>query len=387
MNTVALWLNQPTPDAPRILASHPQSPPSPAPPRPALPLATPSAPPPLATPSAPPPLATPSPAPPSLAPPDQALSGQDSFAQLVGDWQKRMGAQFVLPQFSSSTLGGFRGRVRASRLFDVVLADIEAVSPMRATAVTPADDLVRLYVIERGTCVRTDPSGHGEHILRAGDFVLEDGRHGKTPFRTSPHSSAHVATFPAEGLAPLLRHGARMGRADAPEMRLLLAHARLVQSTVDMLKPPGAQAARAALLELVKGVAGNRVDDSITPALVQAARHLADSRLTDPALTSAAVARDLHISLRTLQRAFAQQAESFTDYVRRRRLEEAHRALLTAPSTVSELAARFQFADSSHFVRAFRRRYGHTPATSRSCPCPRDMYGLPPTQPLAAQTP
>ncbi|MFJ1974010.1 helix-turn-helix domain-containing protein [Streptomyces sp. NPDC087903] len=30
--------------------------------------------------------------------------------------------------------------------------------------------------------------------------------------------------------------------------------------------------------------------------------------------------------------------------------------------SVSELAAHWQFADSSHFIRAFRKRHGQTPA-------------------------
>ncbi|MFI1485485.1 helix-turn-helix domain-containing protein [Streptomyces sp. NPDC020747] len=45
-------------------------------------------------------------------------------------------------------------------------------------------------------------------------------------------------------------------------------------------------------------------------------------------------------------------------------MEEA-RLALTTPSgrlSVSELAAHWQFADSRHFIRAFRKRYGRTPA-------------------------
>ena len=44
--------------------------------------------------------------------------------------------------------------------------------------------------------------------------------------------------------------------------------------------------------------------------------------------------------------------------------QAAARLALTAPSgrwSVSELAAHWQFADSSHFIRAFKKRYGQTP--------------------------
>ncbi|MGW9029701.1 helix-turn-helix transcriptional regulator [Streptomyces sp. NPDC055722] len=66
---------------------------------------------------------------------------------------------------------------------------------------------------------------------------------------------------------------------------------------------------------------------------------------------------------RSPRRAFAAAGESVTAYIRHRRLEEA-RLALTAPSgrlSVSELAAHWQFADSSHFIRAFKKRYGWTP--------------------------
>jgi AraC family transcriptional activator of tynA and feaB len=72
----------------------------------------------------------------------------------------------------------------------------------------------------------------------------------------------------------------------------------------------------------------------------------------------------LHVSVRTLQRAFATAGESVTAYIRRRRLEQAWLELTgpaAARSSVTELAASWQFADSSHFIRAFKQQYGQTP--------------------------
>ena len=71
------------------------------------------------------------------------------------------------------------------------------------------------------------------------------------------------------------------------------------------------------------------------------------------------------MSLRTLQRAFTATGESATSYIRRRRLARAHQELTAGPwsgLSVSELAARYHFADTSHFVRAFKQEYGHPPA-------------------------
>ncbi|GAB3903362.1 helix-turn-helix transcriptional regulator [Kibdelosporangium lantanae] len=76
------------------------------------------------------------------------------------------------------------------------------------------------------------------------------------------------------------------------------------------------------------------------------------------------VARELNVSIRTLQRAFAAGGESAIAYIRHRRLEEARLALTTSATrlSISELAALSHFSDSSHFIRAFKARYGQSPA-------------------------
>jgi AraC-like DNA-binding protein len=51
-------------------------------------------------------------------------------------------------------------------------------------------------------------------------------------------------------------------------------------------------------------------------------------------------------------------------FARRRRLQKAHGELMKLGSTasISEIAARWHFADSSHFIRHFKSFYGTTPA-------------------------
>lgn len=127
------------------------------------------------------------------------------------------------------------------------------------------------------------------------------------------------------------------------------------------------EAAHSTLIELTKPVPGGRFDDvepELAPALAQAAKNLVDSRLADPELSPAMLARELHTSVRTLERAFSVTGEPLTTYIRRRRLQEAWLAL-TAPSgrlSISELAAHRQFADGSHFTRASKKYYGQTPS-------------------------
>jgi AraC-like DNA-binding protein len=102
---------------------------------------------------------------------------------------------------------------------------------------------------------------------------------------------------------------------------------------------------------------------SFASALTEAAHRFVDGELDRRTLTPDQVARALNVSPRTLHRAFALQGEPLMAYARRRRLERAL-ADLTRPEpglTVTEAAARWGFADSSHLTRACRRQYGLTP--------------------------
>ena len=230
-----------------------------------------------------------------------------------------------------------------------------------------------MYVVQSGAWTLGGSHDPGEQTVSAGGFLL---RHVGRPshFETVPDTTARVLVLPAAILKPLLGGRIITGPADSAEVRLLMAHANMVYATIPDLAPAGMQAAHSTLIELANAVARTCFDDVeplLAPALAQAAKDLADSRLADPELSTAMLARQLNVSIRTLQRAFTTAGESVTTYIRHRRLEEA-RLALTSPSgrlSVSDLAAHWQFADSSHFIRAFKKHYGRTPTDyARSIP-------------------
>ncbi|MFD7334185.1 helix-turn-helix domain-containing protein [Streptomyces sp. NPDC059872] len=199
-----------------------------------------------------------------------------------------------------------------------------------------------------------------EHTVVAGRFLL---RHAARMhhFALPPHTRAHCIVLPA---APLLLGGREVaGHADAAEVRLLVTHANMIEEVLPDLSSAGVQAARDTLVELATAVTHRGFDDvniRLAPALAQAAKNLAEQRLADADLSPAMAARELNVSVRTLQRAFAAGGESVTAYIRERRLE-LRQALLASRLAVSEIAAHGQFADSSHFSRTFKQRYGLTP--------------------------
>lgn len=93
-----------------------------------------------------------------------------------------------------------------------------------------------------------------------------------------------------------------------------------------------------------------------------------ETMLSDPELTLDQVAAADGISARSLQKLFASAGQSFSTYLRLRRLERC-RLDLTSPIfaslSISEICFRWGFNGSAHFSRAFKDRYGLSPRDYR----------------------
>lgn len=299
---------------------------------------------------------------------DSTGAGRGTWEPFIDNWNDRMGDLYPLPEFTASTVDGFQGTMRSVTLQDTAVNELWGSSPVSTRAVgTYEHDQIRLYVGLRGAVALQDPHDQGgDAYVSAGTYFMHHVVK-ENHFHTTPQIGTRIFIFPGDALRSLVAGKPRAGRATSPAAQVLMAHTGMVQRTVGDLGPAGAQASRNALIELAKGLVLDHFDDrepTFAPALAQAARNLADTRLTDTDLSPATIAAHLHVSLRTLQRAFAGLDESFSAYIRRRRLEEAAGAL-TAPGarlTVSEAAARWHFTDSSHFIRAFKKQYRATPA-------------------------
>ncbi|MFD2421755.1 helix-turn-helix domain-containing protein [Amycolatopsis pigmentata] len=296
--------------------------------------------------------------------PQTPRRGFDDFRR---GWDTQVGGAFPLPAFDTGDTGDFRVSVRASKVADTVIADLYSESMAGHTRAGGGqdEDRVLIHVLRRGAWQFAGPRG-GEVSVPAGHFIVRAT--GTARFLVKPRTTATVLILPGPVLRPLLRERHLVGPADSPEVRVLLAHAGMLEATLGELTPAGVRASRDALVELAKGLAGQGFDDHeprLAPALAQAAKDLIEGRLTDPGLSPSSVARELNVSLRTLQRATAVAGDSIADHIRRRRLEQARLELAgpaTTVRTISEIAARWQFADSSHFTRSFKRQYGQTPS-------------------------
>lgn len=93
-----------------------------------------------------------------------------------------------------------------------------------------------------------------------------------------------------------------------------------------------------------------------------------DRRLGEPDLRLEAIAREFRVSQRYIQKLFESRGESFSHYVRLRRLELC-RSDMQDPHqrqrTISDILFTRGFNDSPSFSRAFRATYGITPRDFR----------------------
>jgi AraC-like DNA-binding protein len=291
----------------------------------------------------------------------------DRYGLLSRGWQEQVGNAIPLPPAELAEGRDFRVSIDHCKVQDAVVEDLYTDSAVGGTggAFNHLNEHVVMKVVRRGQWRFCGLHNRHHVTIPAGQFVI---RHNDPSWRfeVEPRTTATVVTLPASEIGPLIGDRPVVGPSDSPEVRLLTAQVGMIQQTLSDLTPAGVQAARNCLVEVVKAVLNRGIDATeprLAPALAQMAKDVVDSRLTDPDLSPRVLAGALHVSVRTLHRAFATTEESVTAYIRRRRLEQA-RLELTGPAnrpSISELAARWRFADSSHFVRAFKRQYGQTP--------------------------
>lgn len=98
---------------------------------------------------------------------------------------------------------------------------------------------------------------------------------------------------------------------------------------------------------------------------VEKAKQFLSTHLTQP-IGAEDTAKAVGLSQYHLARLFkACTGQTMLQYLARARIEAAKQLLVTADTSVSELAAVLQFCDQSHFTRVFRQQTGMTPAQFR----------------------
>jgi len=212
--------------------------------------------------------------------------------------------------------------------------------------------------------------------LRSGDIALLDPR---LPYsgRFSPGSSLLVVKVPRRRLeARIGRTGSMIARCIRREqglngflsdfLALLPSHAERLDLTAAMIAE---QALDLLAVTLAKagGASGRRLSSARLLVLIRL-RSAVDVKLTDPALSPAAVAAAVGVSLRYANAVLAGENSSVARLIQTRRLERCRQALADSSQAhrlISDIAYSWGFSDMTHFGRRFKAAYGMLPTEYR----------------------
>jgi AraC-like DNA-binding protein len=286
---------------------------------------------------------------------------------------------------AASGPGSFSGRVSAQIAGPFALAQAEAATNVvRRTRADVARDtaikfrLVRAPVETLQTVALTHARSE-ELRVGAGDMVISSSEWTFVSTVDAGPTSAEMLVIPQERLAPLLAGGhltrPLLVRAASPLGALLGAGLSAAFTQLPRLSPELGEAVLQNFCGMMALALGAGEDgqptarQSLREMRLAAAKRHVDAHLSDPALTPASVAGALGISVRQLHLLFQPTAESFGQYVTRRRLE-ACRAALTSPvgarRSVLDIAYGWGFDNLSTFYSAFSRTFGVTPGDVRA---------------------
>ncbi len=238
-----------------------------------------------------------------------------------------------------------------------------------------ADLPIALLAIEDGALLRCSdghrivPAGHLMLLPRAGDWSIAFQRGLRaivlsvTADALNGRISGRLKLAQAQVIAP-------SGLADVV-CRTIEATARALDTLSDAEWSTVAQSMVDLLLTLAHQQAAPAAEagsSATQAAILHRLCQTIERRLDDAELTPARVAQAEGISERYLQKLFESAGDNFSHYVKERRLQRAWTDLSNpaeANHSISEIAYRYGFADSAHFSRSFRARFGLSPREFR----------------------
>lgn len=269
----------------------------------------------------------------------------------------------------------FETHVRSAQAGEVLVTHIHGAQgrvDRRNRLITSTDpDLFKVTLHRRGT-VLVEQDGR-RHQAGPGELVFFD--------TTRPYGARYddpcdivVLTMPWTLLGPRAKALGRLTATPVPGdsgIRAIVSafFTGLGDQLADLPGPSGVRfgdALTSLLVAALTETSPERVDAPV--GLTDRIAAYALANLADPRLCVESVARRFGISPRTLHRLFADRDCTFTVWLREERLRRIRRDLLDpalARRTVAAIAAGWGLHDPGHLSRAFRSRFGHSPAEIR----------------------
>ncbi len=280
---------------------------------------------------------------------------------------------------SEALTGHFNGRLEASRLENIRLAQVQS-APLdvyrRKSHIAETDNdfyLVKFQIEGQGYFAQCGR----EATLTPGDFVL-----GSTtePYELHfPHRYRQaVLAIPHHILQDQIRHpecflGQRMA-ADQGTNGLLSQFVISLVQRIDSLEPSLVQRLEANILDLLVTSLSysqpqqQRIERDSRVEHIYRVKNFIYKHLHDPQLTPDMIAHSQGISTRYLHMLFKPEGVSVGRYIQLQRLEGCKNNLENPEMnsfSATEIAFRWGFNDASHFGRCFKAQYNMTPSQYR----------------------
>ncbi|MCS0502764.1 acetamidase/formamidase family protein [Ancylobacter mangrovi] len=293
-------------------------------------------------------------------------------------WQEVLGGfglqslagRAALPSHATAMCRASSLGVRLGRLS----AEAQALRPAPSRPAPGGAGLPLLVLpLEGGSVLHT---AEGRKILGTGQFLLGP-RSGDWQLQFPRGLRALVLAVPADvfrgrKVAPL--HLIQPLIVDPEGLPDVLARTiEAAAQALDRLSEPEWEAVAQSAAEWLLALASERAADNVdTPsgraALLQRLYASIERNLGSEGLSVSEIAQGEGISERYVQKLFEGTGDSFSHYVRERRLQRAWHDLVNPAESavpISEIAYRHGFSDSAHFSRLFRERFGLPPRELR----------------------
>jgi len=294
----------------------------------------------------------------------------------VSFWNELSSETFAAMEIAPRDSCAFDGELTRASLGSLTLMDVHSAAVrIRRTrshiARATESSLLLLAPLRRSMQLRIENGP--DTTVRAGELCLID--HGR-PYEVVHGDDTRTLCvdipkrlFENEAM-DADRFTGRLMRAESCNLRVLITVLRAIGAEIHPRSMTVFNPATAAgLWNLILAAYEPAVDStSAREARIRAVRAEIDARLSDPGLRPADVAIRCGFSERYLRTVLRGTGESFSGYLLRRRLEHCERLLRDpawASRSITEIAFRSGFSDTTHFGRAFKARYGLTPRDFR----------------------
>lgn len=299
---------------------------------------------------------------------------ENAASHRVSYWRDPIGGMFLPLAARREVAQNFAGDVRCAPFGSMWLSRFRAMPAHRWTlsAQGLSPDLRKYFLhLNVSGPLRVRQCGHDAQ-LEAGDLVLCDNLHPLTIEHDAPCSLLLLAVPVAQMRWHLPNPDAILGRPLSGRSGPAHTVAAMLDSITRCVAGIDGLTARrigdsllqvfAASWQAVED-AGVAESGAVAARRVQVRRHI-EQHLCDPSLGARQVARALGMSPRYVHMVFAEQGETVSQYILRRRIEQCARELRDPAlrgRTITEIAFRWGFNSSTYFGRAFRARYDMTP--------------------------